>query len=179
MGEGLSQEDPIGSGLITVLPFSLLFLNLFFDTLSNWKEWILNIHWKDWCWTWSSNALVMWFEEPKHWKRPWCWEPLMSGGEGNDRGWDDWMASPTQWAWVWANSGRWWRAGKPGVLQFVRSQKVRHDRWTERQWRKKVLQLEKCTEDNLKMEFLYASCLNMSLSICLNVAGLLNKKGVW
>ena len=52
-----------------------------------------------------------------HWKRPWCWERLRAGGEGDDRGWDGWMASLTQWTWVWASSGRWWRTGKPGVLQ--------------------------------------------------------------
>ena len=45
----------------------------------------------------------------------------------DDRGWDGWMASPTQWAWVWANSGRWWRTGKPGVLQSMGSLRVRHD----------------------------------------------------
>ena len=61
------------------------------------------------CWSWSSNTLATWCEEPTHWKRPWCWERLRTGGEGHDRGWDSWMASPTQWTWVWANSGRWWR----------------------------------------------------------------------
>ena len=54
-----------------------------------------------------------------HWKRPWCWERLRAGGEGDDRRWDGWMASLTQWMWVWANSGRWWRTGKPGVLQSM------------------------------------------------------------
>ena len=55
----------------------------------------LNIHWKDWCWSWSSNTLATWCEEPTHWKRTWCWERLKAGGEGDDRGWDGWMASPT------------------------------------------------------------------------------------
>ena len=63
-------------------------------------------------------------EEPTHWKRPWCWERLRAGGEGDDRGWDDWMASLTHWAWIWASSGRWWRTGKPGVLQSTSSQRV-------------------------------------------------------
>ena len=54
-----------------------------------------NIQWKDWCWNWNSNTLATWCEELTHWKRPWCWERLKSGGEGDDRGWDDWMASPT------------------------------------------------------------------------------------
>ena len=66
----------------------------------------LNIHWKDWCWSWSSNILATWYEEPIHWKRPWCWERLRGGGEGDDRGWDSWVASLTQWTWVWVNFGR-------------------------------------------------------------------------
>ena len=67
---------------------------------------ILNIHWKDWCWSWSSNTLTTWCKELTHWKRPWCWERLKVGGEGVDRGWDDWMESPTWWTWVWASSKR-------------------------------------------------------------------------
>ena len=61
---------------------------------------VLNIHWKDWCWSRNSNTLATWCEELTHWKRPWCWERLKAGGEGDDRGWDGWMASPTQWTWV-------------------------------------------------------------------------------
>ena len=64
-----------------------------------------------------SDTLATWSDEPAHWKRPWCWERLRAGGEGDDRGWDDWMASLTQWTWVWANSERWWRTGKLDVLQ--------------------------------------------------------------
>ena len=56
----------------------------------------LNVHWKDWCWNWSSNTLVTWWEELTHWKRPWCWDRLKAGEEGDDRGWDGWMASPIQ-----------------------------------------------------------------------------------
>ena len=81
-----------------------------------------NIHWKDWCWSLNSNTLATWCEELIHWRRPWCWERLKAGGEGDDRGWDGWMASPTQWTWVWANSGSWWCTGKPGVLQSLGSQ---------------------------------------------------------
>ena len=62
-----------------------------------------------------------------HWKRPWCWQGLGAGGEGDDRGWDGWMASPTQWIWAWVNSGSWWWTGRPGVLRFMGSQIVRHD----------------------------------------------------
>ena len=60
---------------------------------------------QSWCWSWSSNTLATWCELT-YWKRPWCWERLRAGGEKGDRGWDDWMASLTQWTWVWANSGR-------------------------------------------------------------------------
>ena len=55
----------------------------------------------------------------------------LKAGEGDDRGWDDWMASPTQWMWVWATSGSWWWTGKPGVLQSMGLQRVRHDWATE------------------------------------------------
>ena len=54
-------------------------------------------------------------------------EGLGAGGEGDDRGWDGWMASPTRWTWVWVNSGSWWWTGRPGVLQFMRSQRVGHN----------------------------------------------------
>ena len=63
-------------------------------------------------------------------KRPWCWERLQARGEGNDRGWDGWMASPTQWTWVSVNSGSWRSTGKPGMPQSMGSQRVRHN-WAE------------------------------------------------
>ena len=68
---------------------------------------VLIIHWKDWCWSWNSNTLATWCKELTHWKRPWCQERLKAGGEGDNRGWDGWMASPTQWTRVWASSGSW------------------------------------------------------------------------
>ena len=71
-------------------------------------------------------------DESTHWKISWCWERLRAG-EGDDRGWDGWMASLTQWTWVWANSGRWWRTGKPGILQSMGSQRVGHEWVTEQQ----------------------------------------------
>ena len=89
---------------------------------------VLNIHWKDWCWSWSFNTLAAWCEELTHWKRLWCWERQKTG-RGDSTGRDDWMASPTQW--VWASSGRWWRTGKPGMLQSMGSQRVGHDWATE------------------------------------------------
>ena len=55
----------------------------------------LNFHWKDWCWSWSSNTLATWCEEPTHWKRPWCWERMKAKGEESNRGCDGWMASLT------------------------------------------------------------------------------------
>ena len=67
-------------------------------------------------------------------KRLWCWEGLGTGGEGDDRGWDGWMASLTRWMWVWVNSGGWWWTGRPGVLRFMGSQRVRHDWATELNW---------------------------------------------
>ena len=74
-----------------------------------------------------------------HWKiRPGCWERLKAGGEGDDRGWDDWMASPTQWTRVWASSGSWWRTGKTGMLQSTGLQRVGYDRATEWQQEKGV-----------------------------------------
>ena len=66
--------------------------------------------------------------------RPWCWERLKAGGEGDDRGWDGWMASPTQWTWVWVHSGSWWWTGRPGMLQSMGSQRVGHDWATELNW---------------------------------------------
>jgi len=67
-------------------------------------------------------------------KRPWCWERLRAGGEGDDRGWDGWMASPTQWTWVWVDSGSWWWTGKTGVLQSMGLQRVGRDWVTELNW---------------------------------------------
>ena len=59
-------------------------------------------------WSWNSNTLATWCEEPAHWKRPWCWERLKTGGEGDNRGWDGWMARLTRWTWVWVSSRSWW-----------------------------------------------------------------------
>ena len=73
------------------------------------------------------------WEEPTPWKRPWCWKKLKARGESGDRGWDIRMESVTQWTWVWANSGRQWRTGKPGMLQFMGLQRVGHDLVTEQQ----------------------------------------------
>ena len=83
-------------------------------------------------WSWSSNTLATWWEELTHWKRPWCWEGLRAGGEGGDTGWDGWMASLTQWTWVWVNSGTGigqgaWHAAVHGVAKSW----IRLSDWTE------------------------------------------------
>ena len=80
-----------------------------------------------------TSTLATSCEELTHWKRLWCWEGLGAGGEGDDRGWDGWMASLTWWMWVWVNSGSWWWTGRPGMLRFMGSQRVGHD-WTELNW---------------------------------------------
>ena len=76
--------------------------------------------------------LATWCEELTHWKRLWCWEGFWAGGEGDDRGWDGWITSLTQWMWVWVNSGRWLMTGRPGVLRFMGSQsRTWLSDWTE------------------------------------------------
>ena len=99
-----------------------------------WRRPVLGFNWKDWCQGWNSNTLATSCKELTHWKRPWCWEGLGAGGEGDDRGWDGWMASPTHCTWVWVNSGSWWWTGRPGVLQFIGSQRVGHDWASELNW---------------------------------------------
>ena len=82
----------------------------------------------------KAETLATSCKELTHWERLWCWEGLGAGGEGDDRGWDGWMSSPTRWMWVWVNSGSWWWTGKPGVLQFMGSQRIKHDWATELNW---------------------------------------------
>ena len=84
--------------------------------------------------SWNPNTLATWCEERTYWKGPWCWERLKAGGEGDDRGWDGWMASLTWWTWVWVNSGSWWCTGRPGVLQSLGSRRAVHDWAPERQF---------------------------------------------
>ena len=103
-------------------------------TSPSWRRSILGVHWKGWYWSWNSNTLATWCEELPLFKQLWCWEGLGAGGEGDDRGWDGWMASPTQWTWVWVDSGSWWWKGRPDVLQFMGSQRVGHDWATELNW---------------------------------------------
>ena len=103
-----------------------------YPTSPSYRKSVLNIHWKNWCWSWHSNILATWCEELTHLKRPWCWERLKVGGKGDNRGWDGWMASQTQWTWVRVNSGSWWWKGRPGVLAMhgVTKSQTRLN-WTE------------------------------------------------
>ena len=108
-----------------------------YPTGPSWGRSVLGVHWKDWCWGWSANTLVTWWDELAYLKRPWCWERLRAGGEGDNRRWDGRMVG-----WVWVNSKNLWWTGRPGMLQFMGSQGVRHDWVTELNW--VILQLQFC-----------------------------------
>ena len=104
---------------------------------------VLGVHWKDWCWSWNSNTLTTWCKELSH-----CKKTLMLGKtEGRRRrgqqrmSW--WMASLTQWTWVWVNSGSWWWTGRPGMLQSMGWQKD----MTE--WLNWVEQGQNCNPQNI------------------------------
>ena len=119
--------------------FWIVVLEKTLESPLDWKE-IQRVHPKgDQSWVFNgktdakAETPILWPPHAKssHWKRPWCWEGLGAGGEGDDRGWDSWMASPTQWTWVWVNSRSWWWTGRPGVLWFMGSQRVGHDWMSE------------------------------------------------
>ena len=93
----------------------------------------LNVQWKDWSWSWSSNTLATWCEEATLCKRPCCWKRLRAEWEEGNRGQDGRVASLIQWAWTWANSRRRWGSGRPGLLQSMGSQRTGHDLATEQQ----------------------------------------------
>ena len=90
--------------------------------------------WTSKCSSRNSNTLATSCGVLTHWERLWSWEGLGAGGEGDDRGWDGWTALRTRWTWVWVNSGSWWWTGRPGVLHFMGSQRVGHNRVTELNW---------------------------------------------
>ena len=84
----------------------------------------------------KAETPVLWPPHVKSWLigKDWCWEGLGAGKEGDDRGWDGWMESPTWWTGVWVNSGSWWWTGRPGVLRFMGLQRVGHNWVTELNW---------------------------------------------
>ena len=84
----------------------------------------------------EAETPIVWSPHMKSWLIGTGWKGLGAGGEGDDRGWDGWMASLTRWTWVWVNSGNWWWTGRPGMFRFLGLQRVRHDwvaevKWTE------------------------------------------------
>ena len=97
---------------------------------------------------------ITWCAELSYWKRSWCWERLKAGGEGHNRGWDGWMASLTQWTWVWASSWSWWWAQKPRMLQSTGSQSVRQNWLTEMNWcwMKIHVNQEVCSQPNFLLK---------------------------
>ena len=85
-------------------------------------------------WSWSSNTLATWYEELTPWKRPWCWKRLKAG-EGDNRGWDGWMAPLTRWTWVWAASRSWWWQGTwCAAVHGVTKSQTRLSDWSELNW---------------------------------------------
>ena len=91
------------------------------------------------CWSWNSSSLATWCKELTHWKRPWCWERLKVGGEGDKRGWDGWITSPMWWIWVWVGSRSWWWTGKPGfaAIHGVTKSRTRLSDWTDHNYLEK------------------------------------------
>ena len=96
---------------------------------------VLGVHLKDWCWRRNSSTLATRCEELTHLKRPSCWERWKAGEKGDNREWDSWMASLTQWRWVWVDSGSWWWTGRPDVLWSMGLQRVGHDWATGLKWK--------------------------------------------
>ena len=138
-------------------------------TSQSYRKSALNIHWKDWCWSWNSNTLATWCKELTHWKKPWCWVWLKAGGEGDDRGWYGWMASSIQWIWVWASSKSWWWIQKPGVLQSMGSQRVRHDWATQLNWTDIEDWVILCLDDPARsQQFLLTFLMSLVLSLFWN-----------
>ena len=98
----------------------------------------------------KAEALIL---RPPDWKKPWCWERSKAGGEGGNRGWDGSMASLIQWTWVWESSRRWWRTGKPGVLQSMGSQRVGHTEWQNNNNNKAQEEMDTCLWSDKTMCF--------------------------
>ena len=125
------------------------------------QSWII-IRWSDA----ESEAPIhwaTWWEECTHLKRPWCWERLKVEGEGDNKGWDGWMASPTQWTWVWVNSRSWWLTRSPGLLQSTGSQRVGHNWETELNFHTTTETQEDGTNKRVDVVFCYPSILTVLL----------------
>ena len=102
-------------------------------TSPSWGKSVLNIHWKYWCWSWNSNTLATWCEELTHLKTPWCLETLKAGGKGTTE--NEMLGGITNSTdMILASSGSWWWTGKPGVVQSMELQRVRHDWANELNW---------------------------------------------
>ena len=126
------------------------------------KEISPGILWKEWCWSWNSSTLASSHEELTHWKRLWCWEWLGAGGEGDDRGWDGWMASMTRWTWVWVNSGSlWYREAWRAVIHGVAKSQTQLSHWSD------LISsdsLEPCIQLGISFPFSLAFCFSSFLS---------------
>ena len=115
-----------------------------------WRKSVLNVHWKEWCWSWNSNTLATWCEEPNYWKRPWYSDRLKAGREGDDRGWDGWMASLTN-GHEFHRLQELGRTGKPGALQSIGAQRAGHNWATELNWTDNTPDEKKCgLEEHIK-----------------------------
>ena len=114
----------------------------------------------------TPNTLTTWCEELTSWKWPWCWERLRAGGNGEDRGWDGWMAPPTLWTWVWVISGSWWWTGKSAMLQSMGFQRVRHDWANELNW-------------TVYIKYLYNRCMMLQMDLSLRNQPRRQQWGKW
>ena len=109
-----------------------------------------------------------WCKDLTHWKRPWSWERLRAGGDRSDRGWDGWMASLTQWTWVWASSVIWWRTGEPGVLQSMGLQRMEHNLETEQQNSYSVFYFIRNWKTIFQVFALHQHCLSVLVALYLH-----------
>ena len=126
----------IFTAFVFCLPAWLLGFLIFFYSLLDWEQIpflrsALGFLWKGWCWSWNSSTLATSCEELTHWKRLWCWEGLGTGGEGDNRGWDGWMASLTQWTWVWVISESWTEKTWCAAVHGVAKSQTRLSDWTD------------------------------------------------
>ena len=120
------------------------------------QSWI--IHWKNRSSNWNSKTFATWWEELTPWKRPWFWERLKAGGEGDDREWDGWMVSLTLWTWIWASSRSWWWTMKPGML---------HGPWCHRVEQKWLTELNWCSYIDRSLDYIYI-CVCVCVCVCIH-----------